>query len=93
MKRWHVYIIRCSDASLYTGIATDVPERLAKHDAGKGAKYTRGRGPVALAYCEAAKDESAAKKREAEIKRLSRAKKEEIVKYGPAAMRQANRKR
>ena len=71
MSEWHVYILRCADDTLYTGIATDVTARLATHNAGKGAKYTRGRLPVALAYQEAAENHSAALKREHAIKRLS----------------------
>lgn len=76
---WHVYIVRCGDGSLYTGIATNVEERVAKHNAGKGAKYTRGRGPVVLVWHEAAESESAARVREAAIKRRPKADKERLV--------------
>ena len=57
---WYVYILRCGDGTLYTGITDDIPRRLAAHRAGKGAKYTRGRGPLELVYQEQAPDKSAA---------------------------------
>ncbi|MEK7583796.1 MAG: GIY-YIG nuclease family protein [Patescibacteria group bacterium] len=79
MPRWHVYILRCRDKSLYTGISTDVEARLLKHNAGNGASYTRSRKPVALVWFKACKTESAARKREAEIKTWSKAKKEAFV--------------
>ncbi len=69
---WTVYILRCADGSLYTGVAIDVAARLAQHRAGKGAKYTRGRGPLALVYSEPAEDQGQALRREREIKALSR---------------------
>jgi putative endonuclease len=78
-KRWYVYILRCRDGSLYTGIATDVQARLAAHQSGKGAKYTRGRGPLELVYTEECKDHSAALKREVAIKRLSRNEKLKLI--------------
>ena len=71
-KRWSVYILRCGDGTLYTGITDDVQARFQAHSAGKGAKYTRGRGPLELVYREECADHSAALKREAEIKKLSR---------------------
>lgn len=70
MNAWQVYVVRCADHSLYTGIAVDVRARIARHNAGKGAKYTRGRRPVALVYQESAASYSAALKREHAIKRL-----------------------
>jgi predicted GIY-YIG superfamily endonuclease len=73
-----VYIVRCSDGSLYTGSAIDVEERIKLHNSGRGAKYTRGRGPVALVYSEDAGSRGDALKREAEIKRLSRKQKEKL---------------
>ena len=69
---WYVYILRCGDNTLYTGITDDVDRRLAAHRAGKGAKYTRGRGPLELVYQEEQPDKSAALRRESQIKRLSR---------------------
>lgn len=77
---WTVYILRCKDDTLYTGITDDLPHRLAAHNAGKGAKYTRGRGPVVLVYREEAADKSAALKREHAIKQLTRAEKLELCK-------------
>ena len=71
-KQWVVYILECKDGSLYTGITTDVEKRFAAHNAGKGAKYTRGRGPLELVYQENCGDHSAALKRELEIKALPR---------------------
>lgn len=69
---WKLYILRCGDGTLYTGITQDVQHRLAAHMAGKGAKYTRGRGPLELVYTEQAESHSAAAKREYEIKQLTR---------------------
>lgn len=74
-KQWHLYILHCGDGSLYTGITDDVSRRLAMHQAGKGAKYTRGRNPLSLAYTEALGDHSAALRREIAVKRLTRAEK------------------
>jgi putative endonuclease len=72
---WTVYILRCGDGTLYTGVTNDMPRRLAAHNNGKGAKYTRGRGPLALVYSEQHRTRSRAQKREAEIKSLNRAEK------------------
>ena len=80
VKFWKLYILRCRDGSLYTGITDDVDRRLAAHRAGKGAKYTRGRGPLELVYWEECGDHSAALKREVEIKKLSREEKEKLIK-------------
>lgn len=77
--QYGVYILRCADGSLYTGSAKDVKRRLAIHQSGKGAKYTRSRLPVELVYWEQATDHSAALRREAAIKKLSRAKKLELI--------------
>ena len=74
-SRWLVYILRCRDGSLYTGITNDLPKRLQTHAAGKASKYTRSRLPVTLAYTEPQKSKSAALKREAAIKRLPRSQK------------------
>ncbi|MBN6186146.1 GIY-YIG nuclease family protein [Aneurinibacillus sp. BA2021] len=76
---YFVYILRCADGSLYTGCTIDVEERLKKHNAGKGARYTRGRTPVEVAYIEAAADKSAALKREYAIKQCSRQQKERLI--------------
>ena len=76
---WYLYILRCGDGSLYTGITTDVEKRLEAHRSGKGAKYTRGRGPLELVYREACGDHSEALKRELEIKRLPREEKLKMI--------------
>jgi putative endonuclease len=75
MGAWFVYVVRCRDGTLYTGISRDVDERLAKHNAGKGARYTRGRGPVALLHTERKSSQGAALRREAAIKALPRTQK------------------
>jgi len=74
-----VYIIECSDGSWYTGYTTDIARRVAEHNRGEGAKYTRGRTPVKLIYQESFSSRSSAQKREYEIKKLPRAKKEELL--------------
>lgn len=74
-----VYIVRCADGSYYTGWTTDVPRRVAEHNAGRGARYTRQHGPVELVYSEAQPSRSAAMKREDEIKRRGRRYKERLV--------------
>lgn len=79
MPAWSVYIVRCVDGSLYTGISTDVEARIAKHNSGKGAAYTRSHRPVVLVFVEPAESESAAKKREAEIKRMTKMGKEGLL--------------
>ncbi len=77
---WYVYILRCSDNSLYTGITNDVERRLDEHNEGKlGAKYTRARRPVKLVYHEAIENKSLALKREFEIKQLSKVQKEALI--------------
>lgn len=68
-----VYIVRCSDGTLYTGWTNDLPRRLAAHNAGTGARYTRGRGPVTLAYCATFRLRRSAMRYEAVLKRLPRA--------------------
>ena len=76
---WHLYILRCKDDTLYTGITTDVDKRFAQHQTGKGAKYTRGRGPLELVYREECGSHSEALRRELEIKALPREKKLELI--------------
>ena len=71
-KTWKLYILRCSDGSLYTGITVDVEARFAQHSSGTGAKYTRGRGPLELVYVEQCQDHSHALKREYQVKSLSK---------------------
>ena len=76
---WYLYILRCKDDSLYTGITTDVEKRLEAHRTGKGAKYTRGRGPLELVYREECSDHSGALRREMEVKALSREEKLKLI--------------
>jgi putative endonuclease len=82
VTRWFVYIVRCADRSLYTGITTDAKKRVAEHNDGKGAKYTRARVPVRLVYVEPAPDRSAAARREREIKRMPASVKRRLVREG-----------
>ncbi len=79
VSEWVVYVVRCSDATLYTGITNDLPARLAAHNAGRGAKYTRSRLPVALVYQELAVNRGTAQRRELEIKRLSADEKRALI--------------
>ena len=76
---WFVYIVECADRTFYTGITNDLERRVDEHNAGKGARYTRGRGPVALRYDELQPDRSRASTRECEIKALSRQGKQELI--------------
>jgi len=79
-KEWWIYIVACSDESLYTGITIDRERRIAEHnDSKKGAKYTRNRRPVDLVYSEMLPNRSAASKREYEIKKFSRADKLKLI--------------
>ena len=75
----YVYMVECADQTLYTGWTTDVKRRLKDHNAGRGAKYTRERGPVRLVYVEEMPDRRTAMQRELEIKRMRRAKKLALV--------------
>ena len=77
-KTWYLYILRCGDDTLYTGITTDVQRRLADHRAGKGAKYTRGRAPLELVYEEKCGTHSDALRREYAVKALPRVEKEKL---------------
>lgn len=74
-----VYVLHCDDGTLYTGYTTDLERRVAEHDAGEGAKYTRGRTPVELVHAERFETRSAALSREHEIKELTRAAKEALI--------------
>ena len=78
-QNWYLYILRCRDGSLYTGITTDVEKRLEAHRNGKGAKYTRGRGPLELVYREDCGTHSDALKRELQIKALPREEKQKLI--------------
>lgn len=81
MPRWHVYIVRCSDSTLYTGITNDLAARIEKHNSGKGAKYTRSRRPVALVWSKAVRTESTARKQEARLKQLDRQSKLKLINH------------
>ncbi len=84
-KKWYVYILRCRDDTLYTGMTDDLEKRLAAHNAGKGAKYTRGRGPVTMVYTEEVETKVEACRREYRIKRLTRQEKLELIGNTPKA--------
>ncbi len=76
---YYIYIVCCSDDTLYTGSTTDINKRIAAHNSGKGAKYTRGRLPVQLVYQEQLADKGAALSREREIKKMSRQQKLQMI--------------
>ena len=76
---WSVYLARCVDDTLYCGIAVDVAARIAAHDAGRGARYTRGRGPLALCAVRRCADKGSALRLELALKRLARAEKEALT--------------
>jgi putative endonuclease len=78
-ERWFLYIARCSDGSLYTGIARNVADRLALHDSGRGARYTRGRGPLTLCAKRRCASQGEALRLELAVKRLPRADKEVLI--------------
>lgn len=78
-KSWWLYILRCADDTLYTGIAVDVDKRFAAHEKGKGAKYTRGRGPLKIIYREQCGSHSDALRRELAVKALTREQKEKLA--------------
>ena len=78
-KLWTVYILECADGTLYTGITDDLERRLRAHSEGRGAKYTRGRGPLKLRYLERVPDKSSALKRECALKRLRRQEKLALI--------------
>jgi putative endonuclease len=80
MSQWFVYMLRCCDGSLYTGITTDLEKRVQTHNKGDGAAYTRSRLPVVVVWSEAVESESAARKREYQIKNMPRAVKLGLIK-------------
>jgi len=82
---WYLYILECNDGSYYTGITTDIPNRIEVHNNGKGAKYTRTHRPVKLVYYEECKSESEVRKREREIKGWRREKKEHLINGFPSS--------
>ncbi|MBW9256851.1 MAG: GIY-YIG nuclease family protein [Candidatus Thiodiazotropha sp. (ex. Lucinisca nassula)] len=82
---WYVYILRCTDDTLYTGITNDINRRVAEHNRGVGAKYTRGRTPVKLVFTETLPDRSAALRRELAIKRMKTAEKQLMIKQAESS--------
>ena len=82
MPDWYLYMVKCRDGSLYTGIATDVESRLTEHRVNKGAKYLRGRGPLKLIFKKKIGEKGLALKVERKVKRLPRHKKEALIKTG-----------
>lgn len=78
-KTWYVYLLLCGDQTLYCGITDNIERRMEAHRSGKGAKYTRGRGPLELVYAEACPSHSDALKRECAIKRLPKEKKQQLI--------------
>ena len=76
---WVVYVLKCSDGSLYTGITNNLAKRILAHEQGTGAKYTKGRSPFSIIYKEHCNNRSEATKRELEIKKLSRQQKAELA--------------
>ena len=78
-QTWYLYILKCKDDTFYTGITTNVEKRLEAHRAGKGAKYTRGRGPLELVYRETCGSHSQALKRELQVKALPREEKQNLI--------------
>jgi putative endonuclease len=80
VKAWYLYLIRCGDGSIYTGVSTDVSRRLAEHRCGKGARYLRGRGPLLLARKIRVGGKSDAFKMEWRVKKLSPSRKKDLIK-------------
>lgn len=78
-KKWYLYILECGDGTLYTGITDDVQRRFKAHSQGKGAKYTRGRGPLTLRYSEECGTHSDALHREIAVKKLTKAEKTALI--------------
>jgi putative endonuclease len=79
MTKWIIYIVQCRDGSLYTGITTDLKKRLKRHNEGRASKYTRAKKPVKLVYSKTSNSESAARKREIDIKKLSHINKMKLI--------------
>ena len=86
-RPWQLYLLRCGDGTLYTGIALDAQKRLLAHQKGRGAKYTRGRGPLKLVYTETCANHSEALKRELEVKAMTREEKEALIETGTVCFR------
>ncbi len=80
MKTWYLYVLKCSDNTLYTGITNDLPRRVKQHNEGTASRYTRGRVPVKIVHHERCRNRSSALKKEYRMKSLSRQEKEEYIK-------------
>ena len=93
MSDWYLYLIRCRDSTLYTGISTDVDRRLAQHqgEGNAGSKYLKGRGPLSLVFQEKLGSKSLALKVERRVKRMSKARKEKLIKVSRYAVQIVNR--
>lgn len=90
---YYIYILRCKDDTLYTGITTNLAQRLEQHRKGTGAKYTRGRSPLTLVYVDEGENRSLASKEEARIKKLSREEKETLLStMSPQTLAEYNKK-
>ncbi|MFC1787901.1 GIY-YIG nuclease family protein [Patescibacteria group bacterium] len=81
MNNWTIYILRCQDDSLYTGVTKDLDRRMKQHNSGSGAKYTRAHRPCRLVWSQSGLSESGAKKEEARIKKLSKNEKEKYISF------------
>jgi len=81
-KTWFLYIVECSDKTLYTGITNNLDKRISQHNNGSGAKYTKGRSPVKLLYTESFNNRSEASKREYQIKQLTKKEKHKLINLG-----------
>lgn len=91
-KNWHVYIIKCADQSLYTGITSDLHRRIKEHNLGKASKYTRSRLPVQRVYFETLPDRSEALRREIQIKKLTRSNKIALIRSHNARQKKKSTK-
>jgi putative endonuclease len=93
MSDWYLYLIRCRDSTLYTGISTDVDRRLAQHqgEGNGGSRYLKGRGPLSLVFQEKLGSKSLALKVEHRVKRMSKARKEKLIKVGRYTVQIVNR--
>ncbi len=92
MPKYYLYLLKCRDGTLYTGITTDVARRFEEHKNGKGGHYTSAKKAIKILYTENQKDRSSASKREAEVKRLTRAQKLELIKSKANTLHKASRK-
>ncbi len=88
---WYLYILQCADDSLYIGATTDINRRLEEHNSKKGAKYTRGRTPVKLAYKEKCINKSEAQKRETQLKRWTAKKKQALINGNKSILRELSK--